>query len=234
MGLFLDLLVVLLFVLFIFIGVKKGFVKSVVSFLSSFGSLLVAGLLSRPIAIGIFDLFFRNPLHTTVEAALLRAGAGMMTDKTAELLRELPGFLRFFIESGNMQGQLEGAVNSGAATAADAVVNLVSPIFISFLSTISFFVLFVMAALALKLFSRVLEGLFRAPVLGTTNRALGGVLGAARAFLFCLLLGVVLFVFVPLLEIQWGILSPETMKESHLFSYFYSTNNMLISLFIGF
>lgn len=234
MGLFLDFLIVFLFILFIFIGTKKGFIKSVVSFIGSFGALLAAGLLSRPIASGVFDLFFRNPLRTTVETALLNAGAGSATEKAAQLLRELPGFLRSYIEANNMQGQLEATVNSGVATASDAVVNLVSPLFISFLSLLAFFVLFLIARLVIKLFSKVLEGLFKAPLLGTANRALGGILGAARAFLFCLLIGVFLYVFVPLLDIQWSIFSPEIMKQSSLFSYFYSTDNVLISLFSGF
>ncbi len=230
MGLFLDLLIVFLFALFILIGVKRGFIKTLVGFIGSFGALIAASLLARPVAGGVFDLFFRAPLHTTVETALVKAGAGQATESVAALLKELPGFLSAYIKGNDLQGQLEGALNSGMASAANTVVELISPLFISFLSLIAFFVLYLIVRLAVQLFSKVIEGIFKAPVLGSVNSVLGGILGAAQAFLFCLLAGVLIY----LLNADGALFSAETLRDSTLFASFCSSQNMIVQLFSGF
>jgi len=233
MGFFLDLIVVFIFLLFICIGVKRGFIKSIVSLLGSFGSLLVAGLLARPIATGIFDLFFRDSLTEKISSGLMNSGGAQASEKAAAVLDGLPGFLSGYVQAGDLQGQLEGAVSGTVNTATNTVVSLLSPLFITFIQYIVFFVLFLALAIAVRVFGRVLEGVFRAPVLGSANRLLGGTFGALRAVILLLIAGLVLFLIAPQPGDQ-SLVSQKTLNQSLLFSYFYSTKNMLVSLFGSF
>jgi len=233
MGFFWDLIVVFIFGLFIFIGVKNGFIKSVVGLLGSFGAMLVAGLLSRPIAIGIFDLFFKGSLTEKISSGLMNSGGAQASEKAAAVLDGLPGFLSGYVQAGDLQGQLEGAVSGAVGTATNAVVALLSPLFITFIQYIVFFVLFLAAAVAVRVFGKVLEGIFRAPVLGSANRLLGGVFGALRALILLLIAGLILFLIAPSPGKE-SLVSRETLNQSVLFSYFYSTKNLLVSLFGSF
>mgnify|MGYP001355425474 CR=1 FL=1 len=84
-----DFLIVAVFALCIFVGVKNGLIRSIIGLVVVAAALAV--WLSEPVASGIYDLFIKKSLETAVAAQLPDMSSAQLTSQNVqEVISSLP------------------------------------------------------------------------------------------------------------------------------------------------
>lgn len=195
-GIAIDVIIVALVVVFAFIGLRKGFFKSVLSMISGVVVIIVSFLLASPVAKLINKIYDFNGL---LAGKLCKSIAGMDTfysqtisggKSGADLVKEIPsstnGFLKKLIShvlkplsAGDVQG----------ATVADIVSGAFASIIVTVIVGILLFVLIkIIIALATRLFDNITKN----RVFGATNKLLGLAFGAVKGFIIVVVFAIVL------------------------------------------
>ena len=103
-----------------------------------------------------------------------------------------------------------------SAAAGDAL----RTVMVAFLTMVAFLIIFLLAMLIVRALAKLTRNVNRVPVVGGVNRILGGVLGAAEAFLLCYLLGMAVTVLITVSENRWGWLNTAVVQQSTILNWF--------------
>lgn len=223
MAYILDVAVILLFVLAILIGIKRGFIKTVIRLVGCLLALVIAYSLSGVIAGGAYDTFLAPTVKEQIVAHVPSADTESLKDGLDAVMEQLPGFVRNAVDNNvgstdqivdYLEGSLNGNMESLAATVSDKVVR---PVAVAMLQMICFFVLFIVLMIVVIILSCVINKVFKLPLLKQANGVLGGILGAVEG---------VLWVFVAVTVIQLvassspadSLLSAQNLENSLLVS----------------
>ncbi len=164
MPLALDILFVLIAVIFIAVGAKRGFIKSLIQSAKFLLAILITYFVAPAVSGFIKDKFIFQPIYDWLNKMGTNA------------VESLPKFLQ----------PAEGTVGQEAASVADTVSGLISNI-------IGYVVTFVLALILLTLVAWLLTKLTdRINFLGTANRVLGGVFGALMGVIVLCVIAVII------------------------------------------
>ena len=168
-----DFLIVAVFALCIFVGVKNGLIRSIIGLVVVAAAAALAVWLSEPVASGIYDLFIKKSLETAVAAQLPDMSSAQLTSQNVqEVISSLPA-----------------AIVKAAQSMGD---DIAKPIAVAVLKVLSFAVIFFVCDFFLQIAAKAVCKLFELPVIRSVNRTLGGVFGALKgvfvAVFACLLL----------------------------------------------
>ena len=85
---------------------------------------------------------------------------------------------------------------------------------------VAFLVIFLVAMVIVRALAKLTRNVNRVPVVGGVNRVLGGVLGAAEAFLLCYLIGMAAAVLITFSENEWSWLNTAVVQKSTILNWF--------------
>ncbi|ANU54473.1 CvpA family protein [Acutalibacter muris] len=201
MGYILDGIILLICLICVLVGVKKGFIHSVVRFLGAVIAALLASTLGGTLAQWLFDTMFRGAMVEKINSSLQALGSENAAAAAGQVLASLPDFLvRALEEAGVTLETVSHAINSQTSGAAGMVVDYLSPVFVNFLKVLAVIVLFFLFTTLARLLAALISDLLRLPIL----RELDGVLGGAFGFLLALVSVWVVVagatVFMPMLD----------------------------------
>ncbi len=201
MGYILDGIILLICLICVLVGVKKGFIHSVVHFLGAVIAALLASTLGGALAQWLFDTMFRGAMVEKINSSLQALGSENAAAAAGQVLASLPDFLvRALEEAGVTLETVSHAINSQTSGAAGMVVDYLSPVFVNFLKVLAVIVLFFLFTTLARLLAALISDLLRLPIL----RELDGVLGGAFGFLLALVSVWVVVagatVFMPMLD----------------------------------
>ena len=201
MGYILDGIILLICLICVLVGVKKGFIHSVVRFLGAVIAALLASTLGGALAQWLFDTRFRGAMVEKINSSLQALGSENAAAAAGQVLASLPDFLvRALEEAGVTLETVSHAINSQTSGAAGMVVDYLSPVFVNFLKVLAVIVLFFLFTTLARLLAALISDLLRLPIL----RELDGVLGGAFGFLLALVSVWVVVagatVFMPMLD----------------------------------
>ena len=203
MNIMLDLVLLCVFLLFIFIGIRRGFVKSAAHCLGSILAAFFASALGGAAAKWVFDVMFRDALVERIGSSIASLGTGSTSAAVNGLLSSLPDFIvRALAEAGITANSLEGVVSTRSGEAAELIADSLAPVFIGFLKVLAVIVLFCLFMIVVRVLADMVAGLFRLPLLRQLNGALGGLFGFLLALVSVWILVSALQVFLPMLETE--------------------------------
>ena len=175
----LDLVLFGVFVLLVAVGVFRGFVRSAVHFLGSIIAACLAALLGGMAAQWLFDTMFRGALVERVQGSLNMLGTSDAFSSVDNVLASLPDFIvRALEDAGVTASSIQGGITSGSGMAAEKVVSLLAPTFVSFLKVLAVIVIFALLMVVVRILAQVLGSALRLPVLGQLDSILGAGGGA--------------------------------------------------------
>ena len=201
MGYILDGIILLICLLCVLIGVKRGFIHSVVRFLGSIIAALLASALGGVLAQWLFDTMFRGAMVEKINSSLQTLGADNAAAAASQVLASLPDFLvRALEEAGVTLETVSHAINSQTSGAAGMVVDYLSPVFVNFLKVLAVIVLFFLFMTIVRLLAALVGDILRLPILKEVDGLLGGVFGflLAKVSVWVVVAGVM--VFMPMLD----------------------------------
>ncbi|MBQ3054187.1 MAG: CvpA family protein [Clostridia bacterium] len=200
-----DIIVVALFLICIFFGVKKGFAKAVLGLFSY----VVSGIL----ALVFFDRFYDFLQSNSVTG-----------EKLDQFKENVSGWIGSYIDVSD--GDIPAIFKGTLTQLTDDVSVSLSNITVKAVCAV-FFILAVI--IVIKLLSKVITLAVKLPVLKQFNGILGGAVGAINGIIVCYILGAIILFFV------LGSNSREISNQlsaSVLGQYFYK-NNIILNLLVG-
>lgn len=205
----LDLIFVLILAVCIIIGIKQGFVRSLLGIASLFVSIIAAVYLYKP----FIDMLYGIPavsgiIDSCIESIKNAILSALGTGET----QNIPPVLGVFI------GDMIASSNEAIATAlAEAAFSCILVIVFIILVRIAIAVL----VKALNLFTKL-------PVIKQFNGLLGGIMGLITGVIVCYIAATILFVWS---NTEGGIWINEALASSAVAKHFFETNILISSVF---
>ena len=224
----LDGILLVFFLLFLLVGVRRGFIRSAAHFLGAVLSACLAGALGGLAAQWLFDSFFRGALVEKIQESISTLGAGDLAAAAQGFLSSLPDFVLRALESAGITvSSITGGLESQTGQAAEVVADALSPVFVGFLKVLAVIVLYLLFMMVVRALADLLSGCSTCPpppLLRQVNGLLGGVFGLLLA---CVSLWVVLAavqVFLPMLAQDTQTKIQTLLDQSYLAGFLVNSN----------
>lgn len=203
MSVSLDLVILVVFVLFILLGVHRGFIRSAAHFLGSVIAAALASAFGGMLAQWVFQAMFRDALVQRISESISSLGLDNASAAMENVLSSLPDFIVRALESaGITAATLEGALVGKTGQAAELVADSLAPVFISFLKVLAVLVLFLLFMMVVRALADLLGKVFYLPGLRQINGLLGGVFGFLLALVSVWVVISAVQVFTPMLSAE--------------------------------
>ena len=194
LSLILDILFVLVAALFIFVGVRRGFIKSLIQSAKLVLTIIITYLCGSPVAAFIREKFVFKSVYdfwyAKVDNIYQEANASLNTAEFKTTVESAPDFLLAPEKKAEILASM--SEESGAAMVDSVATSLTNPIADAISNIIgyvlTFFVAFILLTIVAWLLTKIAD---RVAVIGTANRILGGVFGALVGFVVLMVVAVI-------------------------------------------
>lgn len=225
----LEIIVLLVIVLFVLGGFRKGFVRKLAAILSLAGSIVLVSLLLPYITQFLKE---QTPVYPYIVEQCQNAVSSRIGENVAQNIPDLrilpdevqtqviqslplPEFLQDQLVKYNNN---EGYLSLGVSTFQDYVINYVAT---AILNAVSFILAVLLVHIAIWFVTRLLDQLTHVPGIRLVNRLAGGALGLVQGLFVLCLFFLLLSVFEATSQGQ-AIL--QMVRESAVLSFIYETN----------
>ena len=231
MGILLDIGFVIIILLCVVFGYKKGFFKSIAGFIGAVIAMFLAWVFAGLIANALYQGVFREKLIDNISAVRSNAAWASFPEKAAQVVANLPGFLSNTLNNqGITSSQIEQSLQAAGNNAAPATADLISPAVIWLLQLLLTVILFFILVILVRLVIKLIGNVFRLPVLRQVDGILGGLFGIFKGVVYIFLVCILLQLLMPVIGN-----SSEPMKQVLDNSFIYQLifyNNPITSWFI--
>ena len=213
MGLIIDILVLLLFVISFFVMAKKGFVKAVYSISGHILTFILVAVLLTPVTDMLTNTLLGDMVSKNVSKIVLQEGNQKAQEVKDEAREETS--LAPVIEK-NLLAQ-------GIETVAENAVPYITGIVMKILTAI---LLFIAIRIIIAILFSLLNTVFKIPVLSQINSLAGGIAGIINSL-------IIIYVICGILSLnfEWTNNLRAFVDQTTVLKYFY-INNLLINIFI--
>ena len=219
----LDLIFILVFLVCIFTGYKRGFVKSLTDLVSNLIAVIAARIISYQLAPSVFSTYFKDSVAETLRDKVAPLG-GNITEQVNNTLDYIPsGFLSIAgVDGEKLAETVSSQIEEEGVSLVEALMNnIVSPIGTFILRIVIFVAAFAVCLVVMKLISLLLNKLSKLPVLKQANKAFGFVFGGIKGI-------VLVLVICAVLSILSGIINSDGFSTLISNSYVVSAFNSFI------
>ncbi|MGN1051600.1 MAG: CvpA family protein [Acutalibacteraceae bacterium] len=244
MEIILDISVVLVIIIFILLGMKMGFFKTLMRFAGTIICIFLAFYLSSFLSQTIYDNVVKENVVTSISESINKStdstlsGGENLYDNVEDTL---PGWLRGVLtylgisdedKSGEITETFENAKRETSFAVAEKAETLIAPAIKGLLSCVLLIVLFILLKILVSVVVHLLDKVFSLPVLKHINRLLGGVLGLFEGVILAFILVSAIKIILPMLSQVPLIFTSDIINSTMIFKFFY--NFSLIDYFLGF
>ena len=219
-----DWMILLVIVIYVIAGFRKGFIATIASALGTLAALVVAlfaaSTLKEPVG-AMFAPFVTGSVNRHVPQ--LQEYSGSVND----LWNSISGYLQVILNDHGISPETLESSEDPAGTLLDAIVRSVGE---SMAYIVIFFIAFIVLRIAIHLVVGMLDLIASLPVIHSFNALLGGLIGLITGVLLCTIVLWAIKLVVPSAYSDAGILSPAVMSESAIASKLVGWNDG-VSLF---
>lgn len=217
----LDIIVLSILAITIITSFKKGFVRSLLEFVS----VILAFFIAKTYSPIVSEYISQNIISKTVEAYLSKAASS-----NANLINTINSISDIFknINDTEILNELAGIKLNIASQniSVDKIIDsLTQSISNSISSVIAFILVFIVSIIAIKIIIVLIDAIFKLPVIGTINKILGIILGLLKGilfvFVFCL---IVSFVVMTGINSKEPLITNEIILQTYILKLFYYNN----------
>lgn len=216
----LDIITIAILVIGFIIGIKRGFVRSILGFLSSIASAVAASFVSGWLAEIIYNTFFKNNAVNMFSSLI--SNDGMM----AKIAGGGPIY-NYVVNNLHMSGYDDNAIMSilnNVNSAPQALESAIAPIFIALIQGILFVVLFIVFMVLFHFLLKAMRLITHLPIIHQFDQLFGGLLGLIEAVVILFVLILVFGLISLCTSGGTGIISTQNIESSYIFKYFYYLN----------
>lgn len=247
-GILIDLVLLIVVVLCCKSGRKNGFAKTLVSFFGVFIAFILAVVLCKPVANGIYAGVIEKPVVSGIESAINQKieenvsgepNSQQIISTVEEAFEKLPAFVRNAVKFEDKKAEFTEKINEFysqnvpefSQRIADTIVK---PPVVAVLSVVVFILILLIAILVCSLLAKSLKLVNKLPLLGSLNAFLGGLLGVLKGIIIVLIINWVLVLIVGDSGSLFKVITPETVNSSIIMKNLTALNplNHLFDTFI--
>ena len=222
MGIFVDLLIVLIIGLCVFYGYKKGLARCILKLVTSIIALFIAILLFRPFVNFVVDnTIIDENIQLSLEKVMNNGIEERKDENNTELVKEDSGIPKPIAEYLN-----DNLKNSAKQKQEEAVVSVARSAAILIVQIACFILIYVVMKIILKILSILIDIVSKLPIIRQFNEIGGCIYGIVEGVVIVLLIMTGVAIITPLTgayEVATIIL------QSHLGVIFYN-NNIILNL----
>ncbi|MBQ2253147.1 MAG: CvpA family protein [Clostridia bacterium] len=193
-----DLILLILILLFAFIGYRKGALATLISLVGGIAAIFLALFLAKPICAPVCDHFVYDALKTPIEESIVSFAEE--NGGTVDLVQTPPDEIQAILDTFSIDLRLPSDTNVPEEIA-EAIARPAAET-LSF--ALVFLVLFFLFSVAVRILIRLAQKFNRIPVLGTANRALGLGLGGVRGLFLAWVLACAVHLLLPGINVSEG------------------------------
>lgn len=213
-----DVIVLLIVALTVFLGYRRGFLRTIVQLVGCLLALILAFSFSQTVSTWVYDTMLRDTVYEKIETAwqdTTASGAATLSDKVESMTEALPGFVKSVWDPESVTKELQQFLNSGETAQSASVFltdTVLRPILVTVIRFIAFLILYALLMVAVKLLVKLIKPLSRLPLIRQADGVLGAVSGFLKGILFA-------FVAVTILQLLAVGDSSLVVKEDLANSY---------------
>ena len=223
-----DIILIIIVLLSVFMGIRNGASKTLLSLLAIVGAAVLAVLLSKPLAEFIFESFMRSSLEREVGLAIadaLKNPEGYQGNFDNPLAAAFVGAMAYLGNpQENVTASCEELIAEKGSDAAPAIVDLFKPVVTGVVSVIAAIILFILLAIILVFISRIIAKAFRLPLIKIADTVAGGVLGFVRGMITVVAIALLLRLLAPVIGQNVPMMSADSINNSAIFSMIYNSS----------
>lgn len=217
----LDLAVIVIIGFFVYRSYKKGFARTVLELAAFIVAYVISSTFSGVLAQWSYDAFLEKSIEPAIHTAI--------TETTDSALDEvLPDYI---VNGAKTLGIYDGIVESQRETAvetADTLCNnVVRPVVINIVRMILSVVMFTVLLFVLRFAVRAVDKVFRLPLIGGVNRALGALVGFIKGGIVVVMACFIISAVMLLNDGNFWVFTNENIEKTYLFKYIYNINPFL-------
>ena len=220
-----DWIILAVVLIYLVIGLRRGFVMMVAHCIGGIVSYLAASALASRLAEPVADALVVPHLSRTIARSIVDSDGETAT--AADVWASQSEYLRSLLMKGGMSEDslalAEDPVEQLSTAIASAVGRAITYV-------VLFFLLFLLCNFLIHLIANALNIVAHLPILGSFNSLLGGLLGAAFGLILCTIVLWTLKLVMPAVYSDYGILPPSEMNRSAIASMLVGWNDG-VSLF---
>ena len=204
-----DWIILAVIVVYLLIGLRRGFVMMVVNCIGGILSYLAAAALASRLADTVSSLFLVPPLRRTIANSIMESGGE--TTSAAQMWEAQSEYLRGLLMKSGLTEEKLAVMDNPADQLATAIAE---PVGHAVAYVVLFVLIFLLCTTAIHLIAGFLNLITYLPILSSFNSLLGGLLGAAFALVLCTVVLWTLKLFAPAVYSDYGMLPPSEMHQS--------------------
>jgi len=227
----LDGLSVVLFALLVWLGHRRGFIKTVSGVLAFVAALVLSSMLSGPVSGFMYDTFVEPPVLKELSSQI---GEGSpAAGQLDAALAEMPAFITNRLAANGLDSGaavLEHISGAGAEeTVAESITRqVVEPVVVPLLKSLSMLLLFVVLLIVITVLLKAVDLVAKLPLLKQINKSLGVVAGIVQGILWVFFAVTVIRL---LASTGWfGFLPPALLEDTVVIKWIDSLNPMTSAL----
>lgn len=227
-----DVIIILIAVIIIWTTTKKGFIKSVMGFVSTIAALIAAYAYTPTLAAYIKDKYLIGRIAQGISESLKSLSLDTNTDlyNLDKLAQNLPKPLLDLLDRYNMSVDSfvndASGISGGTQSTIDKIAEKIAePTSAMISSVISFVLIFVAALIVLAILTALLDLIFKLPALKSANTFLGFVFSVLQAILFVSAIAIVISKFVgAMISVEPTLFNENTIKDTVICEYLLEHN----------
>lgn len=232
MSLLIDLLLLAIIVVSAAVGIKRGFIRTIMGFVTFFASLLGAWYFTKPVSEWLSENYLAERITEPIAQIIRQLFIPSLEESEAvpRLFSDMPdAFSSLLSRFGTTPAEAESAM-LGSTDAAGALAHfLARPAVQAISNTIAFLLLFFGISLALTIVTALLNMLFKLPGLSALNRAGGLLIGFAVGCLYAWVISYVLTISAPYLtQVLPDRFTSTTVSDTIIASWFADNNPLTL------
>ncbi len=193
MAYILDLIIVAVVGITVFLGYRRGFIRTIIQLVGCVVAFALALSLSATVSNYIYDDLLRDGLHEKIETVwndtVVEGAADTMTEQVESVLETLPSFLTATLDTDDLVDGIQASVgnaDTGTAVADYLVDEMLRPLLVAVLRFIAFLILYLVLMLLIRLLEKLITPLIKLPLIRQTDGALGAIIGLLKGIVFAL------------------------------------------------
>lgn len=187
MAYLLDGAILILFLVLVLIGSRRGFIKTIAGVVAFVVALVLASALGGPVS----DFVYNNSVEPAVVQAIdAQVGEGSAAAEKLDLaLVDMPGFVTNILNNAQIESGADileklTATEDGESVAQGISRQVVAPIVLPLLKMLCSLLLFLAALIVVSILLKVLNVVAKLPLLKQLNKSLGALAGALLGVLW--------------------------------------------------
>ena len=231
MGTFVDLLLLAVVIIFVFAGIKNGFVRALLSFAARIVSVMLAYFVSDKYDEAVYENFLKDRIINGIEERVAASPVSDVSQQVSVVLESIPESISGILEALGLD--LASFCERISVSASSAEISsflektLAGPATVFVCRIIIFVVVSFVASFVFSIAIRMICKIVKLPVLKTANKALGGALGLLNGMIFVLIISYICIIASGLIN------NPEfseVVNASYVIKFFTSTMNGFIGV----